>query len=285
MRALLCACFFVATLLVGNTQGFWQNRFGIVPLHSTRADVERLYGDAVRDLCRCNFRRTRETIHVAFATSPCAGPEYGWNVPRDTVQSFRVIPYEPPRLSDFAPDLKGFVQRYSPEDNRTTYYTNVEKGVVFSVQDDRVISVEYFPPTKESGKRCAGFPPYDGVPPGRPFSAIFGRNRVTVEAVLDNFAVELSTNTGTRGYIVAYAGKKSRRGEAKEMAEEAKQYLIRRRLIASDRLVAIDGGFRETAEYELFSLSPDALPPTPTPTVPSNKVQIVGPSASPKRRY
>src|SRR5712671_1240137 len=145
MRVFVCVCIFAATLLAGNPQDFWQNRFGVVPLYSTRADVERLYGDAVSDSCRCNFRRSKETIHVAFATARCAGPEYGWNVPRDTVQSFRVTPYDPPRLSEMPLDLNGFVKRYSPEDIVTTYYTNIEKGVVFDVQDDHVMGVEYFP--------------------------------------------------------------------------------------------------------------------------------------------
>lgn len=279
----MCVCFFVATLLAGIPQDFWQNRFGIVPLHSTRADVERLYGEPVRDSCLCNFRTPKETIHVAFATARCAGPEYGWNVPRDTVQSFSIKSYDPPRLSELAPDLNGFVERSSPEDIRTTYYSNVEKGVVFSVQDGHVISVEYFPPAKENGKRCAGFPPYDGVPPGRPFSTIFSQNKINVEAVLDNFAFELSTNTLMRGYVVAYAGKKARPGEGKEMADAARQYLINRRLIASDRVIAIDGGFREMAQYDLFSLSYEMPPPSPTPTVPSDEVQIVRPTTRPKR--
>ena len=283
MRVRICFCLFLTMVLVGSPQDFWQNRFGLVPLHSTRADVERLYGKPVADACLCNFRRSKETIHVAFATARCAGPEYGWNVPKDTVQSFRVRPYDPPRLADLKPDLTGFVERYSSEDTRTTYYTNVENGVVLSVQDGRVISVEYFPPEKENGRRCAGFPPYDGVPPGRPFGTIFGRNKNDVEAVLDNFAIELSMHTQARGYVVAYAGKKSRRGEGKEMASEARQYLINRRMIARDRVIAIDGGFRETAEYELFSLSAQMPPPTPTPTVPSDQVQIVGSKTRTKR--
>ena len=280
----MCVCLFVATLLAQTSQSFWQNKFGIVPLHSTRADVERLYGEPIRDSCLCNFRTSKETIHVAFATAYCAGPEYGWNVPRDTVQSFRVNLNDPPRLSELAPDLNGFVERYSPDDSRTTYYTNVEKGVVFSVQDGHVISVEYFAPAKENGKRCAGFPPYDGVPPPTPFSTIFRQDKIHVEAVLDNFAVELSTNTRTRGYIVAYAGKESRRGEGKKMAVEARQYLSKRRMIATDRIVAIDGGFRETAQYDLFSLSPKMPPPTPTPTLSSNQVQIVRLTKRTRRR-
>ena len=201
------------------------------------------------------------------------------------MQSFRVTPYDPPRLSELAPDLNGFVERYSPEDIVTTYYTNVEKGVVFSVQDGHVMTVSHFPPTSEKGKRCQGFPPYDGVPAPRPFSIIFNRNKINVEAVLDNFAYELSTNTQIRGYIVTYAGRKSRRGEAKEMADEARKYLIDKRMIPPDRFIMINGGFRETAQYDLFTLSLQMPPPTPTPTVPSNEVQIVRTTTRNKRRF
>ena len=282
MRVSVCVFIFVGTMLAGHSQVSWKNRFGILPLHSTRADVERLYGNAVSDSCRCNFRTAKEAIHVSFATAPCAGPEYGWNVPEETVVSFTVIPYKSSQFSEIASDLKGFVKRYSSEDVVTTYYTNVEEGIVYAVQDDRVIDVTYFPPASEKGKRCAGFPPYDGVPSGRPFSVIFGRNKITVETHLDNFAAELLTNKEARGYIVAYAGKRSRRGEAKQMTAQAKQYLIRRRMIPRERIMVIDGGFRETAEYELFSLSPKLPPPTPTPTIPSDKVQIVGSTAPAK---
>lgn len=213
---------------------------------------------------------------------PCTGFIYGWNVPKDTVISFKVTPYVPPRFSDIPLDLNGFATRYSPDDIVTTYYTNVEKGILFAVQDGRVISVTYYPPSSENMKRCEGFPAWDGVPPPTPFARIISGFSKDVEAVLDNLAFE-STNTRTRGYIVAYAGKKSRRGEGKEMADAARQYLINRRMIVSDRVVPIDGGFRETAQYDLFSLSPEVPPPSPTPTVPSNEVQIIRPTTRPKR--
>src|SRR5437667_3821369 len=115
MRVFVCLFIFAGMLLPGSPQGFWQNRFGIVPVHSTRADVERLYGVS-GDSCRCTFRTSKETIDVAYVTSPCVGTVSGWNVPSDTVLSFRVTPQVWPRLSDVALDLKGFVKRYSPED-------------------------------------------------------------------------------------------------------------------------------------------------------------------------
>lgn len=154
----VCLCIIAGTLVAGNPQAFWQNRFGIVPLHSTRTDVERLYGVS-SDSCRCLFRTSKETIDVAFATAPCAPPIYGWNVPRDTVLSFRVTQNARPRLSEMSLGLKGFVERYSPEDVRTTYYTNVEKGAVFSVQEDLVIDVEFFPPSNESSEGCGACGP------------------------------------------------------------------------------------------------------------------------------
>lgn len=283
MRALVWVCVFSGTLLASNTQAFGQNRFGIVPLHSTRTDVERLYGVS-SDSCRCNFRTSKETINVAFATAPCALPVYGWNVPRDTVLSFRVTSHVPQPLSEIAVDLNGFVQRYSPEDIRTTYYTNVDKGIVFAVQDRRVISVRYFPPSKENEKRCAGFPAWDGVPPPTPFMNIINRRGNEVYALLDNFGVELSANTKTRGYIITYAGKKSQRGEGKKMADEVRRYLVDKLMISSDRVIAFDGGFRETAQYDLFLFYPQVPPPIPTPTVPSNEVQIVKPGTRVGRR-
>lgn len=283
MRPFVSLCVLAALLVAGNRQDFWRNKFRIVPLHSTRADVERLYGVS-DDSCRCVYRTVNETIDVTYATTPCGGPTFGWNVPNDTVLSFTVTLHIMPRLSESALDLNGFVQRYSPEDVATTYYTNVEKGILLAVQDGRVINVKYFPPSAESGKRCEGFPPWDGVPPPRPFATIFNDVKSNVYSRLDNLAFELSTNARTRGYILAYAGKKSRRGEGKDMADDAREYLIKRRMIASDRVIAIDGGFRETAQYDLFSLSSQMPPPTPTPTVPSNKAQIIKPTTRTKRR-
>lgn len=286
MRILLWFSIFAGSVVTGNSQTLWQNSFGIVPLHSTRSEVERLYGVST-DPCHCNFRTAKEAIHVTFASAHCGGPVFGWNVPADTVLEFTVIPNAPTRFSEIASDLKGFVERYSPDDV-TPYYTNVDKGVVFSVQDGYVINIRYFPPNKEIGTRCAGFPPYDGIPPPNPLATIYDRQQIHVESRLDNLASELSANTRFRGYIIAYAGKKSRRGEAKQMLDIAMKYLINKQMISPDRIVAIDGGYRDTSQYDLFALNKEIPAPTPTPTIPSNRVQIVGPGNTrrlPKTRY
>jgi hypothetical protein len=58
----------------------WQ---GIIPLHSTRADVERVLGRS-RDPCNCIYETQEEFIYFDYATSPCKGSLPGWNVPTDT---------------------------------------------------------------------------------------------------------------------------------------------------------------------------------------------------------
>jgi hypothetical protein len=283
MRIMAFICILIGAPFFSKAQGLRQDGFGIVPLHSTRADVERLYGPC-NGSTRCIFRTASESIAVAFASSPCTGFIYGWNVPKNTVLSLTVTPYIAPRLSEIPLELNGFATRYSPDDILTIYYTNTEKGVLFAVQNGRVISETFYPPSRDNMKRCEGFPAWDAVPAPTPFATITSGFSGDVEAVLDNLAFELSSNSRARGYIVAYAGKESRRGEAKEMADKARQYLINRRAIASDRVIACDGGFREMAQYDLFSLSAEMSPPTPTPTVPSNKVQIVEPGTRAKRR-
>ena len=273
MRVFVCICIFAGTLLAVNPQGILQNRFGIIPLRSTRADVDRLYGPC-NESWRCIFQTATEAITVAYAMSPCVGLTNGWDVPKDTVLSVTVRPLVYPLLADTGIDLDGFVKR--ERQGAATYYTNVEKGIVFSVQDRRVTNVTHFPPSSENGKRCKGFPPYDGVHPPRALSKILTRNKEAVNSYLDDFSFELANNTQVRGYIVTYAGKKSYRGEAKQMADEARQYLIKERMVSPDRVIAIDGGFRENAEYDLFLLPSYIESPTPTPTVPSNEVQILG---------
>jgi hypothetical protein len=274
MKAFVCFWIFALISLAAKSQVVWENKYGIVPLRSTRADVKRLYGSS-QDSCECIFPGTDSTLKVTYATAPCSGPVYGWNVPKDTVVEFRVIPKTPISFSQQALDRNNFVKRYSPEDI-TIYYTNVKSGVMFSVQDNHVISIVFFPTDKDKGLRCPGFPSYDGVPPPTSEGTIFDRNKINVEARLDNLAIQLLANKKIRGYVVTYAGKISCRGEGEQMAEEARRYLMEKRGVPADQIIGIDGGFRETSQYDLFILDLEMPPPTPTPTVASNEVKYVG---------
>ena len=87
---------------------------------------------------------------------------------------------------------------------------------------------------------------------------------------------------GSQGYIIVYAGRRSRAGQADKLSERARQYLVNERGIDSSRLVFQNGGYRETDYFELWLVPQGAEAPTATPSVQPGDVQ---PSqAAPRRR-
>lgn len=92
---------------------------------------------------------------------------------------------------------------------------------------------------------------------------------------LDDFAAELERDPQALGYILAYAGRRAYKGEAERRGRRAKSYLVERHGLSGERVVVIDGGFREERTVELFVVPTGATPPGATPTVDPEQVQIV----------
>src|SRR5579885_3547155 len=86
------------------------------------------------------------------------------------------------------------------------------------------------------------------------------------KARLDNMAIELQNDPGSTGYIIAYAGRRSRPGEAERMGNRAIGYLTTVRGLSRDRLVFVNGGYRDTNSFELWLVPQGAEAPRPTPT-------------------
>lgn len=91
------------------------------------------------------------------------------------------------------------------------------------------------------------------------------------KARLDNLAIELQNNPGATGYVIAYAGRNRRAGEADRMTKRAADYLSTTRGISRDRIVVINGGYRDANTFELWLVPQGADPPRPTPTVNPNE--------------
>ncbi|MGB7922776.1 MAG: hypothetical protein WCF57_05970 [Pyrinomonadaceae bacterium] len=86
-------------------------------------------------------------------------------------------------------------------------------------------------------------------------------------ARLDNFALQLSKEPNSKGYIVVYDGRDTlpaRRGIRELIALD---YLINMRGMDPNRLVAIKGGDREMAVTELWIAPADAPAPEPSDTI------------------
>ncbi len=105
-------------------------------------------------------------------------------------------------------------------------------------------------------------------------------NRNDEKARLDNFANELQGQPGAQGYIIGYGGRRGRAGEAQTRADRAKDYLVNSRGIDAGRLVTVDGGFKEEAATELWTVPAGATPPTASPSVDASEVKT---TAAPRR--
>lgn len=93
------------------------------------------------------------------------------------------------------------------------------------------------------------------------------------KARFDNLAIELQNNPGSTGYVVAYAGRNSRAGEADRMGQRAVEYLTTTRGLSADRVRFINGGYRESNAFELWLVPQGAAPPAPTPTLTPDQVR------------
>jgi hypothetical protein len=88
----------------------------------------------------------------------------------------------------------------------------------------------------------------------------------------------LQNNPGAQGYIIAYAGRRARAGEANRMGDRAVKYLTETRGISRNRLVFVDGGYRESNAYELWLVPQGADAPRATPTLSPSDLRRAAPA-------
>ena len=268
---LACVCMMLPANVLQETRG-WH---GIVPLHSARADVERVLGSS-SDPCKCLYKTETELVEVKYASAPCKGDVPGWNVPADTVLSFTVTSKMEQRFSDLNLDERKYVKTYDP-DNPTAHYRNRDEGISYTVTETGMVYyVSYIPSASDRQLRCPGFPADDGgIPKYHPFDEYSNIPFNDEKARLDNFAATLHNESNFKGYIIVYAGRRTRAGEASARAERAKKYLVNVRSIEAGRIVTIDGGHREKLTVELYLVPRDLPAPVASPTVGLNEVQII----------
>jgi hypothetical protein len=99
------AIFLVLNLMLpianSSTANGWR---GIVPLHSTRADVERLLGPGTNE-CKCGYYLEDVNVFFDYSSGDCRGRgSGGWDIQPDTVLRITVYPKPNPLLSSLKID-------------------------------------------------------------------------------------------------------------------------------------------------------------------------------------
>lgn len=95
-------------------------------------------------------------------------------------------------------------------------------------------------------------------------------------ARLDNFYAHLQRDPNSQGYMLVYGGRRGKRNEARARAARMRFYLVRTRALPAERIITIDGGYREEQTTELWLLPLNEPVPTPTPTVEAKDVRLRG---------
>lgn len=143
---------------------------GIEPLHSTRADVERLLGSkAIRcGASSCIYDLGEETVFVLYSTEPtCKNDDAtrAWKVPAGTVIEIGVHFKKDKKLSELQLDLSKYERVTDKELPGWIYYMNLEEGIRVEAGLETASGLTYFPSAKDNCLRCSSPKDLKPVPP------------------------------------------------------------------------------------------------------------------------
>jgi hypothetical protein len=145
--------FALHTLIVPVKGKEWR---GITPLHSTRADVERLLGGSSPKKQMTTYQTENEAVSVLYASGPPCGSdaEKEWRVPRDTVVSITVSPKDRVLLSELKIDLKTYDKFSGIHRPNIITYLNKQEGIRIETFQDEVMSITYLAAASDSQLKC-----------------------------------------------------------------------------------------------------------------------------------
>ncbi len=118
------------------------------------------------------------------------------------------------------------------------------------------------------------------IPPAVKFGEFGEVDDETLKKNLDQIAAYLSQSQD-RLYLIAYAGRNSERGYAFNWLARMREALVTKGIVAR-RIAVLDGGFRETPQFDFWIVPRGADPPSPTPTI--KRSEIVYPNTRPPKK-
>ncbi|MBC8029020.1 MAG: hypothetical protein H7Z16_02830 [Pyrinomonadaceae bacterium] len=133
---------------------------GLVPLRSTRDEVERVLGAPTNSSHPHYFYDTeKEKVTVRYSADTCnRGSGADWDVPVNTVLTITVTPKAELLIKDLQLDLQNYARSEIAHPRGLVLYVSQEEGIgIESKLEDGcevVMSVTYQPTTKDKELRC-----------------------------------------------------------------------------------------------------------------------------------
>lgn len=233
---------------------------GIVPLHSTREDVERLVGPPMTP-GGITYDLKTDRLNVVYSAGSCLDAGAQWNVPRGTVIGIIAYPQTRLILADLKIDLNRFEKFINSHvvGGRVSY-SNKEEGIgIEATSNGEVISIQYFPRANDSDLRCPGTSSSLSNEELQyyKFDEYSNLSLTDEKARLDNFAVRLQKGAKSKAYILAYASRTTRSRQALERAKRAREYLMKKWRIDSRRIEVRFAGNRDKPTWQLCIVPED----------------------------
>lgn len=126
----------------------------IVPLKSTRADVERLLGPNDKSY-GVDYELTDGVVSIEYSSGPCRKERQGgWNVPEGVVVSYSFSAKNKQRETDLKLNRKKFRRVIDTHTGGVTYYINDKDGITYEIQQGQVDGIEYYPPKRYEHLYC-----------------------------------------------------------------------------------------------------------------------------------
>lgn len=269
MQQFLLVLLIILSTISVFTQVQFEIRKKIVPLHSSRADVEKIarfvkiFGNFV------GYETDNEFIYVYYSKAECVG--HGWNVPVDRVLDYRSYPKRDLMFEDVLKANKNLIE--TVDDTATSYLINQTDGIVYVGQVGEGQKVEYIsfnPLPSDSDLRCKGFPEYSLVSDHyAPFDTFTIKNTSNWDVTqIYNTLHRVKENPDLKGYIFIYC-KKREKLKCQELKKKVERYVFNSSNLKSNQIVVILGGYRSRIEIETFLIPKDNPPPVARPIFPS----------------
>lgn len=276
----LCCVVFVPALAAVCAAKEWR---GIVPLRSTRADVDRLLGQPFRQSpADASYDVKDARVLVTFSEGVCNKWPFDWDVPAGTVEEIHVYPGEDLPLSELKLD-KRFREALDAHHGSIRYMDEEAGFHVVSHESDRKVHIfSHYPAAADRQKHTRCYDNIRGLPKGRPRAAYdqvfdsYGYVGADEEHQhLDNFAQALLRDANTEGYVFGYAGERAYKDEGRLRAERAKGYVVEKYGVKAERIWAVDAGHKKHHAAELYVLPLGGPVPSPFPDIRPSSVQLI----------
>jgi hypothetical protein len=250
---------------------------GLIPLKSTRADVERLLGKQVDTRFQIEYKDpiSDDIVKASFAKTRC---DHGWDVPSGTLLELSVsskadsgrridgIGIDKDKLYVTTDDA--FFSTWTDPTNGLAYYTSPDIGL---------LERRFIPKRTDNNLRCDGFPPfapegvhflfdnirfYDSKAPRDSFNMVL--------AAIQALEFQITSSRGQyQGYALVYFDKRLSFSKYENRLRSLKKWTYRFLKVPKNDILFIEGGIRDRSVIEFYMLPKSYAPPAPEPTFPS----------------